>query len=418
MSHNSVHNPDRYISDLRQIISQGKKRIGLLVGAGAPVSLRVDSEGRLCSEGTSIIPDVAGLTRIVLDGLSESDRPVVDHLMADMDDNPNIETILTRIRRLSQAIGSSKIYGLDGEGYDQLAGRICEHIGTVVTPSLPAQPNPYSELVSWVGGTNRNYPVEVFSPNYDLLMEEAFERAQLPYFDGFTGAHKPFFDPTSISNDNLPPRWSRLWKVHGSLGWDVDEGRVIRTGSRRANKLIFPDHLKYDQITRQPFSALFERLREFLTTPDSILICTGFSFFDAHIVSVLDEALEENAHTAVFAFQYKSLEEESYATDLAVRRPNVSVYARDGAVISGVKGDWKIGKPLSQEWGKIRDTFWSYDDESKGYFTLGDFSVLARFFALSKTSEFTSSTINENLEPVVEEGPAVADVNEDLEGSI
>ena len=103
---------------------------------------------------------------------------------------------------------------------------------------------------------------------------------------------------------------------------------------------------------------------------------------------------------------------------MAVRRPNVSVYARDGAVISGVKGDWKIGKPLSQEWGKIRDTFWSYDDESKGYFTLGDFSVLARFFALSKTSEFTSSTINENLEPVVEEGPAVADVNEDLEGSI
>lgn len=33
----SVHNPDQYMASLRQIIAQGRKRIGLLVGAGAPV---------------------------------------------------------------------------------------------------------------------------------------------------------------------------------------------------------------------------------------------------------------------------------------------------------------------------------------------------------------------------------------------
>ena len=32
----SVHNPDQYMASLRQIIAQGRKRIGLLVGAGAP----------------------------------------------------------------------------------------------------------------------------------------------------------------------------------------------------------------------------------------------------------------------------------------------------------------------------------------------------------------------------------------------
>ena len=37
----TVHNPDRHIADLRQILSQGKKRIGPLVGAGAPVALKV-----------------------------------------------------------------------------------------------------------------------------------------------------------------------------------------------------------------------------------------------------------------------------------------------------------------------------------------------------------------------------------------
>jgi hypothetical protein len=32
----SIHNPDQYMANLRQIIAQGRKRVGLLVGAGAP----------------------------------------------------------------------------------------------------------------------------------------------------------------------------------------------------------------------------------------------------------------------------------------------------------------------------------------------------------------------------------------------
>jgi len=223
------------------------------------------------------------------------------------------------------------------------------------------------------------------------LLEEAFERALLPYFDGFAGSHKPFFDPTSISSDSMPPRWSRLWKIHGSLGWDVLGSTVIRTGQRNATKLIYPDHLKYDQITRQPYSALFERLREFLTTPDSLLICSGFSFFDAHITAVLDEALAANTHTAVLAFQYRSLADEKYAVDLAMRRPNMSVYAQDGAVIFGMQGKWQPGQPPSDEWMRIRSTFWDASAHG-GSFILGDFAKLARFFALSQATEFRNRT--------------------------
>ena len=32
----SVHNPDQYMASLGQIIAQGRKRIGLLVGAAGP----------------------------------------------------------------------------------------------------------------------------------------------------------------------------------------------------------------------------------------------------------------------------------------------------------------------------------------------------------------------------------------------
>ncbi len=35
----SVHNPDQYMARLRQIIVQGRKRIGLLVGVGAPAGI-------------------------------------------------------------------------------------------------------------------------------------------------------------------------------------------------------------------------------------------------------------------------------------------------------------------------------------------------------------------------------------------
>lgn len=380
--------------DLRQVLSQGRKRIGLLIGAGAPVSVRVDASGKLDNSGNPLIPNVAGLTTAVLADLEATDRTVVDALLPELGKDPNIETILTRIRRLSQAIGAVQVHGLDGAGYEGLAERICAKIGVIVAAKLPDEPNPFTELVSWIGGTHRDHPVELFTPNYDLLMEEAFERARLPYFDGFTGAHRPFFDPTSIGEGELPSRWSRLWKIHGSLGWDVTGDTIVRTGNRNATRLIYPDHLKYDQIAQQPYSALFERLRKFLTTPDSLLICSGFSFFDAHITSVIDEALAANAHTAVLAFQYSTLENSSLAVQVAMRRPNLSVYASDGAVIFGVPGKWQPGQPPTEEWMSIRRTFWNpAGQDGSGNFILGDFASLARFFALTQALEF-KHTVN------------------------
>ena len=412
MTQATIHNPDRFMVDLRQILSQGRKRIGLLIGAGAPVAVKVNAEGTLDDEGESLIPDAEGLMQAVVHDLKPRDREVVDILLPELGKNPNVELILTRTRRLSEAIGDAQVHGLNGLDYEALAGRICEKIGHIVAPELPEEPNPYTELVSWISGTPRDHPVEIFTPNYDLLLEEAFERAKLPYFDGFTGAHRPFFDPTSIADDMLPPRWSRLWKIHGSLGWEVGDDAIIRTGNRKANKLIYPDHLKYDQITRQPYSALFERLRAFLTTPDSLLLCTGFSFSDAHITAVLEEALAANTHTAIITFEFRLLTAEIQAAKLALRRPNLSVYARDGAVIFGVQGQWQPGTPPTEKWETIRSTFWKFESAGKdGEFLLGDFALLARFLALAQATEVRRENSTAELFPDVSEAtknPAAA----------
>ena len=390
----TTHNPDRFMVDLRQILSQGRKRIGLLIGAGAAVAVRVNANNELDNEGKPLIPDVAGITKTVVNNLDKDDKDIINNLVFETGEYPNIEEILSRIRRISQAIGKEVIKDLTGEEYGRLADRICHHIGKIVAVPLPKERNPFTELVSWVGGINRKYPIEIFTPNYDLLLEEAFERYKLPYFDGFSGACRPFFDSASIADDLLPPRWSRLWKIHGSLGWEVDsENTIVRTGSGSATELIYPIDQKYDQISRQPYSALFKRLQEFLSTPDSLFICTGFSFSDAHITAVLDEALSANKHTAIFAFQYGSLEEEISAVKLAIHRPNMSVYARDGAVICGVQGKWRLGRPPTDEWERIRSTFWRFGSEdSSSEFLLGDFAKLARFFALSGATDILSES--------------------------
>jgi len=398
------------MADLRQILSQGRKRIGLLIGAGAPTALRVDKDGHIAPNGQPLIPDVAGLTEAVVKALDGKDQQVIETLKAEIGGTPNIEAILTQVRRLSQAIGKAKVHDLDGAAYGSLGERICEKIGVMVGARLPDEPNPYTELVSWIAGTHREHAIEIFTPNYDLLVEEAFERARIAYFDGFTGAHTPFFDPVSISSsEELPARWSRLWKLHGSLGWEIAGNTVIRTGQRTATKLIYPDHLKYDEVTRLPYSALFERLRAFLTTPDSLLICTGFSFFDSHICAVFDEALAANAHTAILAFQYRPLADEALVSKLAVNRPNLSVYARDGAVVSGIAGRWQPGELLNDEWKDIRQTFWQAASQgSAAQFLLGDFAKLARFFALAQAQRMLSARDDEQKQPSEEATPQAA----------
>ena len=387
----TLHNPDRFMSDLRQILSQGRKRIGLLVGAGAPLAIKLDDNGKLDEAGKPIIPGVDDLTNSVIDSLTGKHASAAQAVRASLGKDANIETLLSHIRLLEQALGLAVLNGLNGSEYSDLGRSICAKIGDIVGATLPIERNAYNELVAWISSTQRPHAVEIFTTNYDLLFEEAFERARAPYFDGFTGGSAPFFDPVTVAGNDLPPRWSRLWKLHGSLGWALEDGGVVRGRGKTATQLVYPDHLKYDLTQKQPYSALFERLRHFLLSPDTLLLTTGFSFRDAHICAVLDEALAMNANAAVFAFQFGSLSAEAPACRLAYDRPNLTVYASDGAVVSGVPGKWHPGE-LPKNWEEIRASFWgSRRTGEEPVLLLGDFAQFSRFCALSQARELTRS---------------------------
>lgn len=389
----SVHNPDQYMASLRQIIAQGRKRIGLLVGAGGPASILASGSDK------PLIPAVAGLTEMVMEELNANYGKTLGAVRAELN-TPNIETILSRVRSLASVIGTTKVHDLDGAGYKKLAEVICEKIGQVVNKPLNEGASPYTEFVSWISGTAREHPVEIFTTNYDLLFEQALERMHVPFFDGFSGASEPFFDSSSVASNDFPARWTRLWKLHGSLGWAANaRGEVVRTGRGDATHLVFPEHLKYDQTQKAPYAALFDRLRAFLMTPDTLLIATGFSFADAHISARIDECLTANPSASVFAFQFKPLDEEVHARDIAARRANMSLYSPDKAMINGIAAPWMPGDLPTRDWAAIRATYWDVDEKSGvAQFRLGRFDRLARFFASSRAAQHFPSVASV-LEP-------------------
>jgi hypothetical protein len=394
----SVHNPDQYMASLRTIIGQGRKRIGLLIGAGAPAGMAKEDGSY------PLIPAVAGLTELVLVAIEADYGAVVTALKAELKQH-DIETILSRVRSLAKVIGKTPVHGLDGEGFDTLGERICSEIGKVVDARLPPKESAYANLISWVTGTARQHAIEIFTTNYDLLLEEAFEAVRAPYFDGFTGGREPFFDPVSIANNDLPARWTRLWKLHGSLGWCQGEREeVIRIGKSSATHLVFPEHLKYDQTQKAPYSALLDRLKAFLSTDDTLLLSIGFSFADAHVTARVAEGLAANPSASVFAFQFRELAEEVAASELARTLSNFSVYARDKAIMNGVPGPWVLPADLpSKDWAPIRATYWGQSDPSApAHFLLGAVEPFARFFASSRSAQAFTVT------PAASAAPATA----------
>ncbi|RXZ36649.1 SIR2 family protein [Oxalobacteraceae bacterium CAVE-383] len=371
---NTSHNPDQYLFDFRHLATHGRKKIGLLVGAGAPVSINVGE----AEQYVSLIPNVLGLTQIVRDSLQAEYKEAFLAIEKDIE-NANIESVLSRVRALADVIGTSKIHGLDATDFEVLSKKICASIKEVVSKPLPSGDNPYSDIVSWINGINRSYAVEIFTTNYDLLFEEAMERVRSPYFDGFSGSKTGFFDPSSIANNDLPARWTRLWKLHGSIGWSRSPlGEIVRTPSDEGTSMVYPSHIKYDQTQSAPFSSLFERLKNFLSEPDTILIACGFSFADKHISAKLGECMSSNASAAILAFQFQNLSDERHAANVALRCPNMSLYCRDGAIINGIEAPWKLGDPPSKNWDLIREEYWQ---DNK--FVLGDFKKFARFLAKS-----------------------------------
>lgn len=384
----AAHCPYRQATLLKQALAPSRMRIGFLLGAGCPVAIRMpDGAGG----NKPLIPDIAGLTayvgqQIQADAtLSTGYATLVGRLPTNP--APNIELILSHLRALSDIVGAGEIGGLKLADLQALEKRICELISSVVRAELPTSLTPYHHLASWISATSRTHAVEIFTPNYDLLVEQAFESRRVPYFDGFVGAREAFFDLASMESDVLPARWARLWKLHGSINWwrtTADE--VVRkersaTGDRH---MIYPSHLKYDQSRRLPYLAMLDRLRDFLGRGQAVLVTCGYSFADQHLNEVVMNGLRGNPTAMCFGLLYGPRASYAEAIRCAIRQPNLSVLAEDGAVLGTLNRDWNSEEQTSHPLhglGIRYDAGGAPPGSSKNSFLLGDFGKLGDFLA-------------------------------------
>lgn len=385
------HCPYRQSTLLQQALAPDKMRIAFLLGAGCPVSIQVPD-----GAGTKpLIPDIRGLTATINDQLSKSGQfkasheTVLNRFKDGNPANPTIEDILSHIRALQDVVRDGKIDGLDRAALLALDAEICTITTKVVGVDLPESKTPYHQLATWIGGIQRAHPIEVFTPNYDLLVEQALEAHKIPYFDGFVGSKQAFFDLTSMESDALPPRWCRLWKVHGSTNWwRTPKDEVVRSESHSAEdrQMIYPSHLKYDQSRRMPYLAMLDRLRDFLARGQAVLVTCGYSFADQHLNEVILHGLRSNPTAVCFGLLYGPRSGYSEAVSKALKHPNLSLLAADGAVLGTVERDWRDDEQTGHVLHGIsvakKEVAQNADAaKTNCEFSLGDFEQFGRFLA-------------------------------------
>ncbi len=320
----------------------------------------------------------------------------------------NIEDILNQIRQIRSITGErdDKSYlDISGESATTLDGEICKKIYAVISTSeATADLSKTKKFFAWLNMQNRDYSKEVFTSNYDLIIEKSLEEISIPYFDGFVGSYEPFFWQESIDRfvdkPDLTQSWIRLWKIHGSLSWFWKKNKatgshnVIRAGiitdiEKMDNELvIYPSKEKYDSSKKQPFVAYFDRFKNVLLNGELLFIFTGYSFSDQHINEIVFNSLRQNNRLFILVFFYQDSEvEELYK--ISSSHLNLTVFGPTKAIINGALGEWEYNKDDLKSNEKA-DSYW---DETNKKLTIGDFNCLVNFL-------ITNSGKKENIEAI------------------
>ena len=349
-----LHDAQKILGDLRDHLSRHDKPIAFFFGAGTSCAVRLAvAAGN--GKTRPLIPAVAGLTQIARKDAGDLGEKYAQawglieaHCNEDSQE-PNVENILSRLRMMLSAIGNADtLCGLDKDEIEKLEGSVRKTIARVVTPDLNDIPVdlPHRKFARWLVKTSRQNPVEIFTVNYDVLLEHGLEAERIPLFDGFVGSFRPFFHPDSLRRLEAAPgvTWTRLWKMHGSVTWRrIDQDgrvRVVRGEPDAAGEMIYPSFQKYDESRQQPYAAFTDRLSRFLEQDDALLIVAGFNFGDEHINNLVFGALENRPRTHVYALQFDERPDDCDLVKRAHQRPNLIMIGPSTGIIGGRRAAW------------------------------------------------------------------------------
>ena len=367
------------IEDLKQIFSYSKK-VGFFLGAGTSCAMGLpnvwDLTNEVESKINSALVDKYHIIKNLVPRVNKipSEKVTIEHIL----------NLVRQIKDLTNAQEDLLFLEVSGKIALEMDREICKQIYCIISEKeMTANILVMRRFIAWLGISNNQKVKEIFTTNYDLIVERSLEENEIPYFDGFVGGYEPFFWPESIEKEiscnDLTYNWVRLWKIHGSLNWEFknDSSKIIRTSRKEtpANELvIYPSKEKYNLSRKQPFIAYFDRLKQYLRNGEMTFVMSGYSFADQHINDIILSALRENTLLFCVVFCYSDeqvIEMEKFSTTFL----NLSVYGPKRGIVRGTIVEWDF--PEEQ------------DDDTKSYLYegkelgLGDFSQLAEFLITS-----------------------------------
>lgn len=168
----------------------------------------------------------------------------------------------------------------------------------------------------------------IFTLNYDLAFEYAFDKLGVFYIDGFAGFHKRYFKPETFEYDMFYPgsttagkvqrieKVVRYFKLHGSLSWVSTENRDANNlygieelpiplieknekNKRKGDTIIYPSAVKKSYTLDFPYSEMFRQFAVTISQSQSVLITVGYSFGDEHINDIIFQALSNPSFTLI-----------------------------------------------------------------------------------------------------------------------
>lgn len=148
--------------------------------------------------------------------------------------------------------------------------------------------------------------LDLFSLNYDTVLESSLDELRLPYIDGFRGANRAWFDAKTFDEAG-GSALCRIFKLHGSVNWARDDHGHVRRGrsSETEPNVIYPSEQKYIQTQFGIYEELMGRFRNRLRidSVNNCLVVLGYSFHDEHINEAIRDAINtRGSNLTVVAF--------------------------------------------------------------------------------------------------------------------
>lgn len=186
-----------------------------------------------------------------------------------------------------------------------------------------------SFLLSFSSRTATRERLNIFTTNYDRLIEFGADLAGLHIIDRFIGYLEPIFRSSRLEIDmhyNPPgirgePRYLegviKLTKLHGSLDWVYKDGYVRKVGlpfgpstshstlidNPSDSVMIYPNSAKDRETSEYPYVELFRDYAAAVCRPNSVLVTYGYGFGDEHINRTIEDMLTiPSTHLVIISY--------------------------------------------------------------------------------------------------------------------